>query len=150
MARCQTLIEACSPDITADDEVLLIGDDPKGALAACCKAVCTELPQNQTAPSKFALAVISVTAAEIDPPTTQRIAAARDCWAEQVLVVVKTGNNPANAKLQLLSLGFVGRPTPRSLGADYSVYGYSIQNYKQTPDWLNNRFWANPAQWTKN
>ena len=31
----------------------------------------------------------------------------------------------------------------------YYFYVYNISNYKKTPDWLNNKNWANPELWEK-
>ncbi|MGD8939893.1 MAG: DUF6231 family protein [Gammaproteobacteria bacterium] len=29
------------------------------------------------------------------------------------------------------------------------VYAFDIASYKTTPDWLNNKYWANPELWDK-
>lgn len=29
------------------------------------------------------------------------------------------------------------------------LYYFNLYDYKETPDWLNERFWANPAMWDK-
>lgn len=34
-------------------------------------------------------------------------------------------------------------------GTEYSLFKYSIDNYKKTPDWLNSDNWANPEMWGK-
>ena len=34
-------------------------------------------------------------------------------------------------------------------GRPVHLYHYDIYNYKTTPDWLNAKYWANPAMWDK-
>ena len=47
---------------------------------------------------------------------------------------------------ELLALGFRHLDQTDDSAA---LYGFDIDNYKQTPDWLNPKNWANPEQWDK-
>jgi hypothetical protein len=31
--------------------------------------------------------------------------------------------------------------------ADLRIHYYDLDTYKSVPDWLNNRYWANPERW---
>lgn len=32
---------------------------------------------------------------------------------------------------------------------EWQLFEYNIHSYKSVPDWLNNKFWANPNMWNK-
>ncbi len=44
------------------------------------------------------------------------------------------------------ALGFRQALHSVSDGTEYQLYEYRLKNYKQAPDWLNSRFWANPER----
>lgn len=74
----------------------------------------------------------------------QLVARLRDVQAQRILWLLD-GSVPWERK-DLLALGF------RLLdGSDdgQRLYGYDIDNYKTTPDWLNAKHWANPELWGK-
>ncbi len=45
------------------------------------------------------------------------------------------------------ALGFVRLAKVASATAAVELYGYRLSEYKQVPDWLNARFWANPERY---
>ena len=49
----------------------------------------------------------------------------------------------------IMSLGFILAFRINQNNLFYLVYVYNISNYKKTPDWLNNKNWANPELWEK-
>lgn len=69
----------------------------------------------------------------------------RDLFAKKVMVIA----DPSIAK-QLRALGFnqVLNGLPSELHA-VQLWQFNILTYKQVPDWLNARFWANPDNWDK-
>lgn len=72
------------------------------------------------------------------------VAQLRDVIAQRILWVV--GANSPWTRQELLALGF------RQLDENedgVKLFGYDIDNYKQTPDWLNSKNWANPERWDK-
>lgn len=71
---------------------------------------------------------------------TQLLVRLRDLMSKKV--VVYTHNDDIGL---MRSLGF---SQLIELSEGY-VWQFNILNYKQTPDWLNARFWANPEQWDK-
>lgn len=49
----------------------------------------------------------------------------------------------ALADCDYLALGFLCLPPWRG----WRCYAYDLYRYKQTPEWLNPRFWAHPERW---
>ncbi|PTQ89560.1 DUF6231 family protein [Agitococcus lubricus] len=68
----------------------------------------------------------------------------RDVLAERVLVVTPQHNNYWSTA-KMLGFGFkrIAEPT------GWQVWGFDIHTYKEVPDWLNAKFWANPQNWGK-
>ena len=72
------------------------------------------------------------------------VARLRDVQAQRILWQLEPGS--PWSQQDLLALGF------HLLDADEAgnrLYGYDIDNYKQTPDWLSPKNWANPELWDK-
>lgn len=68
----------------------------------------------------------------------------RDLLAERVVAVIPP-NSHVWTVTHLLEFGF-----SRILDQDgWQVWGFDIHTYKQVPDWLNARFWANPENWNR-
>lgn len=40
-------------------------------------------------------------------------------------------------------------PLTTPSGRSVRAFGYDVATYKQTPDWLNSDYWANPGRWDK-
>ncbi len=62
-------------------------------------------------------------------------------------VIVRTADNftlTQDQRSQLRALGFTGHD---GMGKD--AYTFNIANYKETPEWLSPRNWANPELWDK-
>lgn len=41
------------------------------------------------------------------------------------------------------------KPLSTPSGKSVRAFGYDLATYKQTPDWLNSDYWANPSRWNK-
>ncbi len=65
----------------------------------------------------------------------------RDLLARQVLVLASPQYSPL-----LHSLGFSQLET---LNSHTLIWQFNILSYKQIPDWLNSKYWANPENWDK-
>ncbi len=77
---------------------------------------------------------------------TQSIQKCRDLYGRHCLVFV-----PINSNLNLTSMGF-SRMTLELFqyqDALFELWQFNLFDYKQVPDWLNSRFWANPEHWDK-
>lgn len=90
------------------------------------------------------------------PEGAALIAAMRDLHAERFCVVVATGKGSGprggqaweDTELLALGLSRLARYEEEE-GRRLSLYGFDIASYKQTPDWLNPRYWAHPELWDK-
>lgn len=70
----------------------------------------------------------------------------RDIYATRLFVRVEdTRANQAWAHAELVELGLQPLLEDGSVG----IYGFDINAYKDTPDWLNAESWANPELWGK-
>ena len=73
----------------------------------------------------------------------------RDLYAQHALVLLTKDSN-----LNMTAMGF-SRLTPDLVTLqDYQdramqLWQFNLFDYKQLPDWLNSRFWANPEMWDK-
>ncbi|AOA58433.1 DUF6231 family protein [Acinetobacter larvae] len=71
----------------------------------------------------------------------------RDLWAKRIVLIAHQAQTP-----QLRALGFQ-QLLDASAGntAQYALqcWQFNILTYKQVPDWLNAKFWANPENWDK-
>ncbi len=146
MATQNTLSDACTPAVSPEARVLVLGDDAHGVARDCWPHAALS---HTDAGTRYELAVVfeSCEASAHDLPT---LAAARDQWANQVLVLTPLAAVTTATQTVFLGLGFSRRPLPEPQRSLYVAHGYAISNYKPTPDWLNNRFWANPGRWNKN
>ena len=68
----------------------------------------------------------------------------RDLMAKRIVVAAQLDDE----KL-LRSLGFTRLLEHSQQTADFEFWQFNILTYKQVPDWLNARFWANPENWNK-
>ena len=66
----------------------------------------------------------------------------RDLLARRVLVLAHPCHTPL-----LRSLGF--SQIEHIDEADIIIWQFNILSYKQVPDWLNSKYWANPENWDK-
>lgn len=82
------------------------------------------------------------------------IARLRDVHAGRLVLFVPMGDGWPGLisrwnKRDLLALGLVQMAEHDLSAGSVHIYGYDILTYKPRPDWLNNRFWANPALFDK-
>jgi hypothetical protein len=73
---------------------------------------------------------------------SQMISLFRDILARR-LVILLDQQPGAEIRQQLIGLGL------HQLSNYPGVFYHDLYDYKPTPDWLNNRFWANPELWNK-
>ncbi len=74
------------------------------------------------------------------PILSQLLASLRDRGNRPVVVYL---GESVDDRMKMIALGY------RALDRDEPVYQFDIHDYKQTPDWLNPRNWANPELWDK-
>lgn len=72
---------------------------------------------------------------------TQGLTRLRDLLARQVLVLADPQYSPL-----LHALGF---SKIEQLEQNTIIWQFNILSYKQIPDWLNSKYWANPENWDK-
>jgi hypothetical protein len=73
----------------------------------------------------------------------------RDLAAARVLVSVRPNAATHCQRDPLAALGFRQLDTHNENGQQIAVFDFNLRDYKSTPDWLNARFWANPALWDR-
>jgi hypothetical protein len=71
-------------------------------------------------------------------------------FPNQVLIELQHGAKEKAAaqafRLDCFALGFRHALQSGNDSTAYQLYEYRLKNYKQAPDWLNSRFWANPER----
>ena len=75
----------------------------------------------------------------------QTISRLRDLHARR-LIILSPENRDAACSIKhedLISLGL------RALEAQPGIFYHDLYDYKDTPEWLNNQYWANPENWDK-
>lgn len=82
------------------------------------------------------------------------ISALRDLHCEVLYVVVPLDCSDIAHKStwqtrDLLALGLSQIKRWEEHGTVYGLFRHNIDDYKSTPQWLNNRDWANPEMWDK-
>jgi hypothetical protein len=82
------------------------------------------------------------------------LARLRDIYTKKLLVVVPIGNQWKGhtshwEETDMLALGFTLKARITVDEKPVHVYAFDITFYKTTPDWLNNKYWANPELWDK-
>lgn len=129
--------------------VLLLGDAGRDVAADAgevhwLREVATpdDLPLDQP---RFALAAAAGVFEHLATDSAAALLAAlRDRCARRVLVAL-----PARpwSEQDMRGFGFDRLGTVRAGDAVLDTYGFDIDRYKRTPDWLNARHWANPELW---
>ncbi len=76
------------------------------------------------------------------------IAALRDVYAKRLLVFLPPAAFQWKNDIPV-SLGLSLLANYELDGEPYQAWGFDIRTYKQVPDWLNPKFWANPENWNK-
>lgn len=104
---------------------------------------------------RFDLAVVVGVLEGLDrEPGGALLAALRDLAARRLLVAVPAspGDEPYRSvwtRDDMLAHGLDALGEARHEAQTLAVYGFDIDQYKRTPDWLNARGWANPENWGK-
>ncbi|GAB3046320.1 DUF6231 family protein [Acinetobacter apis] len=75
---------------------------------------------------------------------SQLIVKLRDLMAKRLIVIADQ-----KQAQQLRALGLTQMLNQILDDEQLMVWQFNILNYKQVPDWLNSRFWANPEHWNK-
>ena len=74
------------------------------------------------------------------PAVSRLLASLRDRGNRPVVVQL---DEAIDDRLKMIALGY------RAAKDVEAVYLFDIHDYKETPDWLNARHWANPEMWDK-
>ena len=77
------------------------------------------------------------------------IAKARDLLASRVLVEWIPEQHAEWQDAEFLAVAMRRRAVTELDGVTRVYYGYDLKTYKQVPDWLNPKYWANPHMWDK-
>ena len=77
------------------------------------------------------------------------IAKARDLLSSRILVEWAPDNCPNWQETDFLALAMRRRAETETAGVRRIYYSYDLKTYKQVPDWLNPKYWANPHMWDK-
>lgn len=97
---------------------------------------------------RFDLAIVADTLERLpDEAAAQLIGRLRDLHTQRFLALVPMGGVWTNTTMIAYGLKRCAR-----FDADdttYGLYRFNIYDYKETPDWLNARYWAHPERWGK-
>ena len=115
----------------------------------------TQYLKSPPAERKFDLAVCILAAEDVGNPNhTHLISKLRDTDCARVYLAcsVSAATTDSNYDDSLRALGFKRLRIYGAPPADKKsihLYYHDSYDYKEVPDWLNNRFWANPDMWNK-
>lgn len=77
-----------------------------------------------------------------DTVLTHGLTRLRDLLARRVLVLSHPDYTPLLRSLGFSQIEFIEN-------ANMIIWQFNILSYKQVPDWLNSKYWANPENWGK-
>jgi hypothetical protein len=98
---------------------------------------------NQPPEGQWDLILIRIRELTPDTPGIQQlISRCRDIHSRRLVILLNQAPD-STTRQYLMSLGL------HQLPDNGSVFYHDLYDYKPTPDWLNNRFWANPDLWNK-
>jgi hypothetical protein len=103
----------------------------------------------------FDFTLVANTIEYVDKATAQHfLARLRDIHTKKMLVVVPIGEQGSDLPSRweaadFLALGFILKSKLTVDQKPLHVYAFDIDSYKSTPEWLNNKYWANPQLWDK-
>ncbi len=88
------------------------------------------------------------------PRAEQLIARLRDLHGDRLIIVLPIGKDwPKHTsywqQTDMLGLGFSQVAEFQYQQHLVHIYAFDIASYKTTPDWLNNKYWANPEMFGK-
>lgn len=104
---------------------------------------------------RYAFCLVADTLEHMDKETAgQLIARLRDLHAERLYVVVPMGDAwPGHAShwelSDLIGYGMMLAASYDQDGKRLQLFEFDIHTYKDTPDWLNAKYWAHPERWDK-
>lgn len=93
---------------------------------------------------RFAAALMLINEDDDAHTAELTIARLRDLLAERVLVLVPE-RSPTWDVHKMLGFGFKRIAELKG----WQAWGFDIHTYKEVPDWLNAKYWANPQNWGK-
>jgi len=100
--------------------------------------------------SRHDLVFIDTSCFQADKPRLlSLIAKARDQLSSRVLVEWQPQLQQEWQEADFLALALRRRALTEQDGIQHVYFSYDLKTYKQVPDWLNARFWANPHMWNK-
>lgn len=143
-------VSACRPD-----RVLAVGDTAETVLRECLpEGVPLESLDPPRAESlmgrgRYGLVLVAGALETLDKDGGIRlIARLRDLHARRLFVAVPLGSGGWSAR-DLYGLGL--RRAAHCLRAEGGpqLFYFDLESYKQTPEWLNAKYWANPEMWDK-
>ena len=158
-AELRSLIQQFQPQ-----QILSIGPAGQELFAAylagcetCALQECREAPSLQQLDQygRYDLVFVSHTL-EYLPKTEaeQLIARLRDLHSERLIIVLPLGEDWPNhashwQQTDMLGLGFSQVAEFQHHDQLVHIYAFDIASYKTTPEWLNNKYWANPEMFDK-
>lgn len=101
----------------------------------------------------FEFGIVANSIEHMDKASAEHLLARlRDIYTKKLLVVVPIdkqweGHASYWEETEMLALGFILKANIRVDEKPVHVYAFDILSYKTTPDWLNNKYWANPELW---
>lgn len=127
-----------------------------GAAGTGDKLVCRDPAEYLDAPRatrKFPVGIIVCDVADVAPaPFEQLISRLRDLDCERVYLYRPQATSVEDdRRVRALGLRLL-RTYPNEdagAGAGGRLYYFDIFDYKDAPDWLSSRYWANPQMWDK-
>jgi hypothetical protein len=136
-----------------DGPVLLVGPElgcgppePGGAWHRLCAR--EVLDGQSRAHPRYALAVIVGTLEHLPRARgAELIATLRDLWVPRLLVALPAEAPPEWQLEDMLAHGLEAQGEALGPEGPVTLYGFDIDRYKRTPDWLNPRNWAHPERW---
>jgi hypothetical protein len=97
---------------------------------------------------RFDLAIVRLDLLEKDQNNEkdfiQMLVKLRDLFAKRLLVTATLQDEKI-----LRALGLTKLMSDQYQDVDFAIWQFNILTYKQVPDWLNAKFWANPENWDK-
>jgi len=77
------------------------------------------------------------------------IAKSRDLLSSRVMIEWEPQSGQDWQEADFLALAMRRRAVLEDNGTERIYYSYDLKTYKQVPDWLNPKYWANPHMWDK-
>lgn len=111
----------------------------------------TDLPMDE----RYDICVVANTLERMDKASGgQLIARLRDLLTQRLFIVVPAGDGWPDLASHWEMADFIGFgmhlvANYEQDGRQLQMYKFDIGDYKLTPDWLNDQYWAHPERWDK-